>query len=351
MTLTGTASPPLPFTLADALDPAWLSRVLAPLTGGHGIRHVETVDTAGSVATSARITVAWDGGEADLCLKAFLDLPPTGPGSVGAADGRLREFRFYQQIAPHLRARIPVAVATLVDEERAQGVVIMKDLIVEGARFGGALDPLGPDDVAKSLEQLAHVHAGAHLLKGAPWIKHVVSEFASWNIVTPDRLQELLQGPRGRNLAPGTRDAARLIDALNELARRDALLPETLLHGDCHAGNFYWTDEGPGVADWQVVQRGGWALDVAYHIGAALPVEVAAAHEWDLLDHYLGCARALGSNVPDRETARHQYRTSMIYGFYMWGITTKPPTPVIETFVDRLGQAVDRHDSFGLLGL
>ena len=341
----------LPFTLADALAPEWLSQVLTPLTHGSPVTQVEMIETAGSVATSARIKVSWESGAADLCLKAFLDMPDLSSRKALATESRLREFRFYQQIAPHLTARIPPAVVTLVDEERVQGLVIMRDIIVEGARFGGALDPLTPDDIAKSLEQIAHLHAAAPLLEGRSWIKHVVSEFTSWNVVTPDRLQELLHGPRGDNFAPATRDAQRLIRAVDELGAQDALLPQTLLHGDCHAGNFYWTKDGPGLADWQVVQRGGWAIDVAYHMGAALPVDVAAAHEWDLLDHYLDIARGMGVAVPDRDTAQRQYRSSMIYGFYMWAITTKPPRPVIETFVDRLGRAVERLDSFAMVGM
>jgi len=341
--------PRIPGNLVQALEPEWLSQALAAITGGAQISRTELLETAGSVATSARFRVWWDGGSADLCLKAFFADETITQSASGQ---RLNEQRFYQQIAPHLRARMPEAVSTLIEEDSGRGLVIMRDLISAGGHFGSALDPLGPDDVARSLEQIALVHAGARLLEGAPWIRHVVSEFASWNIVTPERLQDLLQGPKGRNLMPQTRQASRLINALNALARHDALIAPALLHGDCHAGNFFWTaDREVGLADWQVVQRGGWALDVAYHIGAVLPVEVAAANEWALLDHYLEFARGLGNAVPDREEAQRQYRMAMIYGFYMWAITTKPPPPVIETFADRLGQAVERLDSFAMVGM
>src|SRR3546814_9564871 len=74
---------------------------------------------------------------------------------------------------------------------------------------------------------------------------------------------------------------------IKALAARNTALPQTLLHGDCHPNNIYWTADGPGFADWQLVQRGNWALDVAYHIAAVLPIAAAEREERALLDHYL----------------------------------------------------------------
>ena len=51
--------------------------------------------------------------------------------------------------------------------------------------------------------------------------------------------------------------------------------PQFLVHGDAHAGNIFRTDRGSGLIDWQVLQRGTWAIDVAYHLCAVLPVDLA----------------------------------------------------------------------------
>src|SRR5262249_33277115 len=110
-------------------------------------------------------------------------------------------------------------------------------------------------------------------------------------------------------------------------------------------------DHAPGLIDWQVVQRGAWALDVAYHVGAVLTVDNRAAHERDLLAHYLGVARALGAPVPDDPTAWGQYRDALVYGYYMWAITQRVERPVIEEFVHRLGSAVEAHDSLHRVGV
>ena len=44
-------------------------------------------------------------------------------------------------------------------------------------------------------------------------------------------------------------------------------------------------------------------------------------------------------------------RHPAVYGYYLWAITRRVDPPIIRTFTARLGAAVTRHDSFGLLGL
>ena len=95
-----------------------------------------------------------------------------------------------------------------------------------------------------------------------------------------------------------TRDAAVLIEGMNALARQDAELPQTLVHGDAHAGNIYQTAQGPGLIDWQLLQKGSWALDVAYHICAVLDAPVAEHEERRLMAHYLETLRALQYLLP-----------------------------------------------------
>ncbi len=263
----------------------------------------------------------------------------------------ITEADFYEQIAPSLSLRLPVCVAHFVDRAAGQGVIIMRDLIAEGARFCTALEPLDPDLAAASLDQLARLHANAALLERASWIGRRVSDFANADIVPRAILQALLDGPRSARIEPSARDAGRLIAGLKALADHDATQSQTLVHGDCHAGNLFQTPAGPGLIDWQLLQRGGWALDVAYHIAAVLPVEVAEREEWNLLREYIERARVYGCETPDFEAAREQYRAAMVWGYYLWAITRRVEPPVIETFITRLGSALLRHESYARLGV
>ncbi|MDE2596996.1 MAG: phosphotransferase [Sphingomonadales bacterium] len=341
-----------PTTLDHALDPRWLEAVLAPDSGGAPVTAVETVEIIRTMATKVRFRVTFAGHEAprSYCLKAFLDVDEAVARGGGGLT-TVREADFYALIAPHVAVRVPQCVASVIDREGQQGLIIMRDLVADGARFCSALEAFDTNDCAGSLEQIARLHAGQGLLAAAPWITPRLSNFVERPSVPVPLLQQLLDGPRGEGLPVRVRDAARLAAALAALAERDKARPQFLVHGDSHAGNIYRTAEGPGLIDWQLLQRGGWALDIAYHIAAVLPVELAEREERALLDHYLGVMHGLGLQVPDRETAWAQYREAAIYGFYLWSMTRRVEPAITETFVQRLGAAVTRHESHALLGV
>src|SRR5580700_7517258 len=125
----------VPRTLAQALDPTWLTQALVPVTGGAPVTEVKTVELIRTVATKVRFTAAFEGargGREAFCLKGFLDVDPEmargGAVTVLEAD-------FYTKLAPTLAVRVPDCVATVVDREAPLGIVIMRDLIDQGAHF------------------------------------------------------------------------------------------------------------------------------------------------------------------------------------------------------------------------
>lgn len=340
----------IPATLAAALAPDWLTDALAPVSGGQTVTGVETVEVLRTMATKARFRVEYgDGTEAHFCLKAFLDVDEL---TAGAGRTMVHEADFYLKIAPNVATRVLNCEIAVVDRENTRALIIMRDLVAEGARFSNPLETFTVDQVAAELEQIALLHQGSHLLANAPWVRRRVEDLAQARHVPVPQLQELLDGPRGVPLMPETRDAARLVSGLEVLAGRDNQLPQFLVHGDSHGGNLYRNAEGkPGLIDWQLLQRGGWALDVVYHIAAVLPVDVAEQAERQLLQEYLGQMRAAGWAMPEMDEAWQQYREAAVYGYFLWAITRRVDPPIIERFVKRLGKAVERHDSFRLLGV
>ena len=334
----------VPQTLERALAPEWLSFAL-----GHEVTSVETVEVLKTVATKVRFTATFaEGGTGAFCLKGLLD---TDEMSRMGGSTCVLEGDFYVKIAPHVNVQVPEALVAITDRETQQSVLIMRDLIAGGGKFCSALDPFSADQAAESLNEIANLHAGSHLLNGAGWIRPRAAELARMPHMTAETLQGLLDDPRGVNLSPAVRSGARLIEGMKALADKSESRPQFLVHGDAHAGNIFRTERGSGLIDWQVVQRGAWAIDVAYHLCSVLPVELAEAEERRLLGHYLGLARGLGLSLPDDEQAWLQYREAVMYGYYMWGITRRVEPAIREQFTDRLGRAVMRHDSFGLLGV
>ncbi|MEO6716094.1 MAG: phosphotransferase [Novosphingobium sp.] len=334
----------VPATLDEALAPEFLSHAL-----GCKVASVKITELLKTVATKVRFAVTFDDGSTDdYCLKGLLDVDEMTKmgGSTCVLEGD-----FYVKLAPQLDVQLPEAVAVVTDREAKQSVLIMKDLIVAGGKFCSALDPFTADDAAQSLRQIANLHAGSHLLAGLDWVRPRAAELARMAHMTPELLQSQLDDPRGDNLSPEVRSGARLIEGMKALADVSESRPQFLVHGDAHAGNIFRNQHGAGLIDWQVLQRGTWAIDVAYHLCAVLPVELAEREERNLLNTYLAMANALGLPLPDAEPAWLQYREAVVYGYYMWGITRRVEPAIREQFTDRLGRAVMRHDSFGLLGV
>lgn len=340
-----------PTTMTGVLDPAWLSLALAPVSGGARVTAVETVEVIRTVATKVRFTARFEGHDQPeaFCAKGLFDVDE---GTAKGGPTMIREADFYSRVGPRVAVRTPVGVAAITDRQAQQGVLIMRDVIADGGKFCSALDPFDAAQAAESLDQIAALHAGSAMLAEMDWIIPRVADLAEMRWVSVEALQDLLDGPRGDGLPAHVRNAANLGAAMKALVPRDAARPQFMIHGDTHAGNIFRDARGrTGLIDWQLLQRGGWALDVAYHVCAVLPTEVAEREERALLDHYLATMRGHGADMPDREEAWRQYREAVIYGYYLHAITRRVLPAITVQFVQRLGRAVERHESHKLLGV
>ena len=61
----------------------------------------------------------------------------------------------------------------------------------------------------------------------------------------------------------------------------------SLLHGDSHLGNFFVSGDEMGMLDWQAAHWGKGIRDVEYFLVDALPADVLAEHERELVDYYV----------------------------------------------------------------
>ncbi|MDO7842137.1 phosphotransferase [Sphingomonas immobilis] len=353
-----TSPSPAPLYLAEILDPAWLRPRLYPdqpslrITGAREIWREE--NTATKVRVELDLENAAPGTGRTICIKGMIDESGMKWVSSGTS---ATESHFYAQMAPGLAAagiNVPDCLYTAIDPENGHGLLIMKDMVVEGATFLTALTPYSPDQARDSLAQLArlHVETGAGKpLHDMAFKGITLDRLAAESLIPLDMLQGLLDDPRGAPLAAEVKNAGRLHRSLGALRDCFAGEPTCIVHGDAHAGNLYRKDGAAGIIDWQVVQHGHWAQDVAYHIVAALSVEDRRAHGDALLDVYLAERARLGDPVADHDTARAHFRAAVVYGYYMWGVTRRVRPDIIREFVKRLGLAVTEYRSFELLGV
>jgi phosphotransferase family enzyme len=358
-----TVPDPAPTDEGTVLSPGWLTSVLRPAHPGIAIVSTEVVERLETVATKVRFRVdrSSDGtGDGDLpgslCAKGYFRAgAPVRAGLVEAL--------FYRELAPTLdRVTTPPCLHAGIDETTGHGLILMEDLKAAGATFLDPLSDYGPDDAAATLDQLAALHAARWDAPGAgrspgpglsPAFAPRLGTLAGY--MEPAQLQAQLDDGRADDVAPETRQADRVIAAVRALAALagDANSPRCLVHGDVHTGNVYRRADGrPGLIDWQVVQQGVWALDVAYHLAAVLDPADRARSERDLLDHYLDRLAAHGvTTPPDRDRAWWLYRAHLPYGFFMWGITRMVDRPIVERHTRRLGLAVAEHGSLDLLSV
>ncbi|MBW2162161.1 MAG: hypothetical protein JRH14_19735, partial [Deltaproteobacteria bacterium] len=77
--------------------------------------------------------------------------------------------------------------------------------------------------------------------------------------------------------------------------------------GDSHLGNFFVTGDRMGMLDWQAVQWAKGIRDVQYFLINSLREDVLAAHERELIEHYVAELDIHGVTLRYEE-AWEQYR-------------------------------------------
>ena len=341
---------PAPTRLDDVLDLEWLTAMLSTRWPEAVVRNATVVETLVTQATKVRLAldVAGGGGDtpASICIKGILT-PTQVPSTASVV-----ETRFYRDCAAWQPVRVPHAIYAALNQAGDNGVIVMRDEIAAGGTFMSALEPFTPDVARQTLDQLARLHAaGWHdrPLFDQPWVPRFLDQIGAAPIMPHERLQALLDGPKAIRLPSAIRDAARLQCGVTALAGQIRARPACLVHGDAHAGNIYRSADGYGLVDWQVLQKGEWAQDVAYHLAAVLSTDDRRTHERALLDHYRDRLAALGGPRLDADAAWRRYRAAMVYGYFLWAITQRVDPAITEVFTHRLGTAVDDLDSFAVV--
>ena len=341
---------PVPSSLDTVLDAGWLSRALGDRHEGCHVGSVVVRESRSTVASKHFLEAEYrDPGEPPapdrLCVKGYFDEAKT------RARAGESEARFYRDCSQETSARIPACSYAALDEVSGSSVLILEDLAASGAVLLDASEYVAPELSAATLRQLALRHAetwdDARL--DQPWLAPRMSSLSQ--SIDGDRLQELLDRPRADGLEAATRTGERVRSAMQALAALPEDSPRCMLHGDTHAGNVFSTPDGPGLLDWQLVQRGTWATDVAYHIGSALETDDRRSSEWDLLRYYLGCLEELGIAAPAWDSAVTAYRQHLAYGLFLWAMTQFTPEELTTITLRRLGRAVEDHATFELLGV
>ncbi|BBY09633.1 phosphotransferase family protein [Mycobacterium marseillense] len=335
------ATVPVPDSLEQALSVEWLTAAL-----GIDIVSVVPGPVVDRISTNARFSIrAADGRSRRLCVKGYFNDIGRAARYVGAP-----EAYFYRELAAATGVRTLRSVYADIDPHTRHGVIITDDVVAQDATFLDGNSPYTPDQTAQTLAEFARLHAatwGSARCADAPWLAPRLGRALEvWGLQTTlDIIGRNLEGPNGQRMPASVKDPQRLVDAYRALAEMHAK-PWCVIHGDAHVGNVFLDAGGVGcLVDWQLVQRGGWYLDVGYHIASTLTVEERRRTERDLLRHYLDALESHGVTPPPWDEAWRAVAFGMVHGFYLRSITTKVQPAIIATLLDRLGTAVADHDA------
>jgi hypothetical protein len=150
---------PVPETLEQALDPAWLSAALGRRFPGIEVTGVVLGEVDARVSTNARFTIECAGGVPDglspaLCVKGYSGEEDRPYAHIGEP-----EARFYATLAEPIGVRTLRSPFAVADPATGVGVFITEDVVVDGGEFLNALSPDTVEQTALSLSEFARLHA------------------------------------------------------------------------------------------------------------------------------------------------------------------------------------------------
>lgn len=343
----------------EQLTTKWLDKAFAQKPDAPKVVDSKTDRIIWGTATKVLMTANCESADGtrfnkEICVKGGFDERLRKYYDLGVMF--LQEAVFYRDVAPQLNIVLPECL--YADDNGADGVVILENLIARGGTFADPCKPLTPEQAAPVLELMAELHAVTWnwptskypwLVIGSPSQRDGITAMAAG-----DRFQELSTRPQvARSITPPYGDGAHMMSALRYLWERDdksSML--ALCHGDAHIGQLYFEPDGrAGLLDWQSIAMMPYAKDLAYFIASALTVEDRRKHERDLIAGYLQALHKRGGPNISLDDAWAEYRVQMLQGM-VWIVVTEnmQPIEVIETLNERYLTAMRDLDTLGALG-
>ncbi|HEY4929438.1 MAG TPA: phosphotransferase [Acidimicrobiales bacterium] len=278
----------------EDVDADWLTVVLRDrglLESGRVATVAPTPVGTGQMADTVRFALGYEPAGAG---------PPTIVGKFASqneqshATGRIMrayevEVRFYAEIAPRVTSRHPRMLFAAIDPDEAWFTLLLED--VTGATQGDEIAGCDVEVAAAALGQLAGLHAPcweAPDLAASPWVNRATPESDAFTATIVSGAFPAFLERYGDRLQPAHIE---LLESF--LPRLGAWMsrprgPRTVVHADFRLDNLLFTPDGraPVVVDYQTVNWGSGAYDLAYFIGGCLEPEVRRPAADDLIADY-----------------------------------------------------------------
>ena len=313
-----------PVVHLDDIDAAWLTRALTRsgvLSDGARVAGVERCNCGtGQLADSYRFTLSYEPrSTGPSTVVGKFPSEDVASRAFGKQSGYYRtEIRFYQRLAPTLRAmELPTPLYAELADNETDFVLLMEDLAP--ARTVDQLVGCTTDEAAVVVEQAAALHASSWCspqLARLDWLKGAVASFLRITDGLPETTASFPE--TFGDLVPecDLREAARLNTQLDAW-KRVLATPQCLWHSDLRADNLLFDARNGAtpvvVLDWQGVGYGYGPIDVAYFLGTSVTTENRRKCERDLINLYRDRLAAQGVEGYSAEDAWEDYRVLAIH--------------------------------------
>jgi aminoglycoside phosphotransferase (APT) family kinase protein len=272
------------------------------------------------------------GQQAGLPTLLFTKSTPTLKTRLvsGMIGTMVNEANYYEHLRPTAKAagvEGPDALHVVAERGSYRSLLVLEDITARVDWFGSPLETYVDRNKAERIVlTLAALHGRFWDTTQTmpPWLQTAQEVQEFFNAVVPFLKQNTTGMERFRRLA--SPEFIRREGDVNAAFMRSVALsvrgPQTLLHQDCHIGNWYAGKDGTmGLFDFQCIASGSWALDVSYALMSALTVDDRRAWERELIELYLSRISDLGLPAPAFDAAFLAYRQQMFHGLCFWLFT------------------------------
>jgi hypothetical protein len=264
------------------IEPDWLTTILRRrglLTDERVTSVGATPVGTGQMADTVRFTLTYEPVGAG---------PPTIVGKFASQDeqshatGKLMrayemEVRFYAELAHRVTCRHPGLLFAALDPDEAWFTLLLEDL--SEATQGDEVAGCDVEVAAAALGQMAGLHAPcweASDLALSPWVNRSTPDSDAFTASVVSGVFPGFLERYGERIEPGhVRLLESFIPHLGAWMARPSG-PRTLVHADFRLDNLLFTpgDTAPVVVDYQTINWGSGAYDLAYFVGGCLEPDV-----------------------------------------------------------------------------
>lgn len=320
--MSGLAIAPRP----EDVDAAWLTAALhqaGELPQGRVVEFASQSVGAGMLGDSVRFDLTYDRERPEAPASVVGKFPSADPVSkaTGAGVGLyMKEVRFYQEVADTVAIRTPKPYFADIDPVTHDFTLLLEDM--GPARGGDQIIGCPVEDARVAMDQAAALHGPRWAdpkLADIPWMSgnpemagFLTAAFPQYLAQFRERYEDVLEP---EYMAVCVRFAE-----LIERYYTPPPSPATVHHLDFRLDNILFEPQGGrwpmAMLDWQSVSAGAGVLDVAYFIGAGLPIEERRKHEADLLAQWLEGLKSYGVTDYSLDQAWRDYRHHMLQGVF-----------------------------------